>query len=279
MIDLHTHTTASDGDHSPAALVELARRVGLEALAITDHDTFDGYEEAVPAAATTDLELVCAIELSTRQRVHTSHRARSVHLLGYFLNQPPGAGFRNWLGQLQDARRDRNRRMVKRLNELGIDIELEEVETHGRNMAGRPHFARVLVQKGYVGSHSEAFRQYLGESAKGYVQRFSASIAEGIHRIREANGIPVLAHPVRLGAPDSGAEAGMIRSMVDDGLRGIEVWHSDHRPNDVNRYRGLAEHFGLVMTGGSDFHGGVKPDVRLGGVEVPRTYLDALRAA
>ncbi|MCP5116806.1 MAG: PHP domain-containing protein [bacterium] len=279
MIDLHTHTTASDGDHAPAQVVELAGQAGLEALAITDHDTFAGYEEAAPVAAGAGLELVCAIELSTRLRRSSGQRARSVHLLGYFLHAPPAEAFRDWLRQIQDARRDRNRRMAERLSQLGVAIELREVEAHSRNMAGRPHFARVLIEKGYVSSFTEAFESYLGESAKGYVQRLSPSLAEGIHRIREAGGVAVLAHPIRLGAPTQDAEADLILSMVHDGLQGLEVFHSDHRAEDVARYHDLAERNGLVMTGGSDFHGDAKPRIQLGGVPVSGALLDELRRA
>ena len=283
MIDLHTHTTASDGTLSPSQLVDLAARSGLEALAITDHDTLAGFDEAAPVARDRGLDLVCAIELSTRQPRTDSRRGRSVHLLGYFPGEPPKPEFREWLRQLQQARRDRNERLVERLRELGVDISIDEVRRHSRHMTGRPHFARVLLEKGYVSSLQEAFDEYLDESAKGYVQRMEPSAEEGIRRIREGNGLPVIAHPIRLGLRDREREADLIGWLVEQGLEGIEVWHSDHQPADETRYLELAERHGLVPTGGSDFHGELKPRLQLGRgtgkLDVSREVLVRMRSS
>src|SRR5579859_6455440 len=186
MIDLHSHTTASDGTYSPAQLVEEARRTGVGILGITDHDTFSGFDQAVPLAQGTGLELVCGIELSTKLHGH------SVHLLGYFLNpllKPDGFDvFRKWIRDLQASRRERNVRLVARLRELGLDITLDEVQARGGEMTGRPHFAQLLLEKGYVSSLQQAFDEYLDESAKGYVTRREPEFADATAHIRDAGG-------------------------------------------------------------------------------------------
>jgi 3',5'-nucleoside bisphosphate phosphatase len=276
MIDLHTHTNESDGTFTPAALVAEAARIGLEALAISDHDTFAGYEQALPHARAADLDLVCGIELSTKLR------GRSVHLLGYFFGDPPALDFREWLERMQASRRDRNRRMVERLRALDVEITLQEVEAKGRSITGRPHFAKVLLEKGYVKSMQQAFDDYLDESAKGYVYRVEASLEEGIQRIAAAGGLPSIAHPVRLPAA-LGSTAELIAEMRAMGLQGIEVYHSDHSPAHATEYLALAKKLNLAVTGGSDFHGAAKPHIRLGSghngnLNIPLRVLDELRA-
>ena len=261
MIDLHTHTTESDGTYSPQRLIEAAVEAGLEALAITDHDTFAGYEQAVPFAAAAGLPVYCGIELSTALG---NPKERTAHLLGYFPNGGPSDGFRTWLSQMQQARRDRNVRMATRLQSLGLDVHIEEVNALGRSMAGRPHFARVLMNKGYVGSHQEAFDRFLDESAPGYVEREEPTLEEAIRLINEAGGVSSLAHPVRLGKRDPEAEEDLIAQMADEGLKAIEAYHSDHTARDTERYLGYARKFGIKVTGGSDFHGDNKPSIRLG---------------
>jgi 3',5'-nucleoside bisphosphate phosphatase len=273
VIDLHSHTTESDGSASPAELVESARHIGLDALAITDHDTLAGYEIARPLAESVGLRLVCGIELSTK--VQKPSR-KTVHLLGYFFQREPRAEFREWLGGMQAARRDRNRRLALKLQSMGIDIHIEEVESVGRSMAGRPHFARLMVAKGYVANSTEAFRQYLDESAPGYVDREEPSLAEAIDRIAVAGGVSSLAHPIRLGKRDLAEEEELIATFVALGLDAIEAYHSDHSPEDVERYLGYAHKYGLNVTGGSDYHGENKPNVKLGGANVPSSLLDAL---
>jgi len=258
MIDLHSHTDESDGTFTPAELVAEALRVGLTALAITDHDTMRGYEMAVPHAAGTGLELICGIELSTR------FGGASVHLLGYFPCHPPARDFRGWLDFLLESRRDRNRRLIDRLQALGLDITLAEVETRGRSLTGRPHFARILVEKGYAKDIQDAFDQYLDESAKGYVQRHEIRIDEAIQRIVAAGGVASLAHPVRVAKNDWARVAEYVEALAGMGMRALEVYHSDHSPESVAFYLSLAKRFGLAPTGGSDFHGGNKPKISLG---------------
>jgi len=265
--------------------VDAAVSAGVEALAITDHDTLAGYEAAEPMARAAGLDLICGIELSTR------FHGRAVHLLGYFVHEPPAHQFREWLRALQESRRDRNRRLVDRLRSLGVEISLEEVQAKGRSLTGRPHFAKVLVEKGYVATTEEAFQQYLDESARGYVERKEVPIHEGIEQVKKAGGVTSMAHPIRVSrrieraarhGPHDELEQwiGELREM---GLSAIEAFHSDHRPTDVEHYLDMALRFGLAVTGGSDFHGANKPRIKLGrgfegNLNVPRSVLDRLRA-
>jgi predicted metal-dependent phosphoesterase TrpH len=284
VIDLHSHTNESDGTYSPAELVDEAVRRGVEALAITDHDTFAGYDQAIHIAGAKGLDLVCGIEVNTRMARGDGSRERnwSIHLLGYFLREPPSFSFREWLLELLETRRKRNAKLIEKLQSMGVDIELGEVQALGKTLTGRPHFARVLLNKGYVSTSEEAFRKYLGESAPGFVNRDSPHTIMGIQQIEAAGGLAVLAHPVRLGVRDPGQEEDLIADLRDAGLRGIEVYHSDHRPADVERYAAIAKKLGLAVSGGSDFHGDAKPNIRLGtgangNLNIPRKVLDDLR--
>lgn len=277
MIDLHTHSTASDGADSPAALLELAERAGLSALAMTDHDTLAGVAEAVSVPST--LTVIAGIELSTRILEETDPASRSAHLLGYFLAPPP-AEFTAWLETLKLNRRKRNLEMARLLQLQGMDITIEDAESLGRNITGRPHFARLMRAKGYVQSWEEAFRLYLGERGSAYVEREDPPIREGIERIRAAGGITSLAHPLRLSKPDPESERQLIARLVSWGLDGLEIWHPDHTPGDAARYLGLAARYSLITTGGSDHHGDNKPCARLGvwnSQPIPADLLDGLR--
>lgn len=273
MIDLHSHTTESDGTYSPAQLVDEAGRTGVRTLGITDHDTFSGFDQALTLARQAGLELVCGIELSTKLHGH------SVHLLGYFLNPDGLDVFRGWIRDLQASRRERNVRLVARLRELGLDLTLEEVQARGGGMTGRPHFAQLLVEKGYASSQQQAFDEYLDESAKGYVTRREPEFAEAVQHIRGAGGIASLAHPVRLREDVTAILPGLTAA----GLNAIEVYHSDHSPAQTELYLQLAARHGLLVTGGSDFHGAVKPEIRLGtgrggNLRVPDDVVDRLKA-
>ncbi len=273
MIDLHSHTTESDGTYTPAELVTAATEIGLAALAITDHDTLAGYEAAKPLAEEAGLRLVCGIELSTKLQVPAR---KTVHLLGYFPESEPTAEFVDWLLAMQAARRDRNRRLAAKLQSMGVDIRIEEVEALGRSLAGRPHFARLMVRKGYVSNTTEAFDRYLDESAPGYVDRDEPPLQEGIERIQKAGGVSSLAHPIRLGKRDLTEEEELIAHIGGLGLDAIEAYHSDHDEADVRRYLCYAEKYALKVTGGSDFHGDNKPNVRLGQANVPISLLAEL---
>lgn len=278
MIDLHTHTTESDGTCSPAELVDHAVSMGLEALAITDHDTLSGYDMAVPLAEANGLDLICGIELSTRWNGH------SVHLLGYFLDTKPPGEFRSWLLAMQESRRERDLRMIARLRSLDIDITLEEVQAKGGNLPSRTHFARVMLAKRCVLTLQQAFDEYLNVgsgSAKAHFQRFEPSLADGISRISGAGGLPSIAHPVRI-TRDAAVLKDLIAEARAQGLRAIEVYHSDHGIEESNLYMSLAREHGLGITGGSDYHGETKSPIRLGtglecNLEIPVCVLKALR--
>ena len=271
-IDLHTHTDESDGTLSPSELIAQAARAGVTVLGITDHDTFSGYDQAVAPAQRAGIDLVCGIELSTKLR------GRSAHLLGYFPGGSDLPGFREWVRQMQDTRRERNVRLAARLRELGFDIQLEEAEALGRGMTGRPHFAQVMLRKGYVRDLRHAFDAYLDESAIAYVYRYEPQLAEGVSRIREAGGIASLAHPARL---DEDVVT-LMPELRDAGLDAMEAYHSDHTARETELYLELARRYGLKVTGGSDFHGEVKPEVALGtghdgNLDIPEDILDWLR--
>ena len=273
MIDLHSHTNHSDGTFSPEELIAEAHRVGVRTLAITDHDTFSGYDEALPLARQGGLELLCGIELSTKLD------GLSVHLLGYFLAEPNEAfaNLRVWIQEMQASRRDRNVRLVERLQSLGLEITLTEAQSRSRGMTGRPHFARILIEKGYVSTIQQAFDEYLGESAPGYVDRYEPSFADSVKRIREAGGIASMAHPVRF----KGDFAATLPRLCDAGMNALEAYHSDHSTEDTQSFLTLAERYGLRVTGGSDFHGTVKPGIRLGigrgELKIPADLVDRLR--
>ncbi len=281
MIDLHTHTTASDGASTPAQLVQEALSAGLSALAVTDHDTLDGSEAAAPVARQAGLDFLGGIELSARFRDNGQPRGPSIHLLGYFPQGGPAADLREWVRELQASRQERNAGMIERLRALGLDVTLEELSMLSSGMVGRPHFARLLRAKGYVPDYESAFREYLGESGCAYVPRRPVDVGDAIRRIRAAGGVSSVAHPVRLAR--LGAKFGeFIARLKEAGLGAIEVYHSEHSGQDVERFLSLARDHGLLATGGSDYHGAAKPGVRLGMgstacCPIPVEIFDALR--
>ena len=282
MIDLHTHTDRSDGSTPPADLLRQAAAQGLEALAIADHDTLAGYDAASPIAAECGVELVCAVELSTRpNETRPGKRERSVHVLGYWPSSEPTAGFRLYLETQQASRRKRNVDLVAKLQQLGVSITLEDAEVYGRNQVGRPHFARVLLDKGYVSNMQQAFDLYLADEAQAAVDRDEPTLDEGIRRIKESGGIASLAHPIR--QPQRGADLErLVESLLEAGLEGIEVYHSEHSPADSAEFAGLARRFALIPTGGTDYHGDNKPGILLGSgidgnVRLPYRFLEEMR--
>lgn len=272
MIDLHTHTCESDGTDSPQALLTLARHAGLRALSITDHDTFRGFDAAA-GSDHEDIELICGVELSCR------HGSKTVHLLAYFpqsVGAPPE--FRAWVDSILESRRVRNVQLVERLRSLEVDITLAEVEAVGRSVTGRPHFAQILVQKGYAADRNEAFQKWIGEQSPGYVERIGPTLPEAIERVQKCGGISSLAHPVRVGLSHKlEEELTFLAELRDAGLDALEVFHSDQGPALVDRYFEYASLLGLLKTGGSDYHGDNKPGLHVGMVRVPDEVLTALR--
>ncbi|HEX3015395.1 MAG TPA: PHP domain-containing protein [Desulfobacteria bacterium] len=264
--DLHTHTTASDGTLTPDKQVQLARDIGLMAIGITDHDSLNGITEALAAGERYGVEVVPGVELST------DCQGREVHILGYYPEReaPELTGM---LDKLREARRSRGKLIVDKLVSLGLQIELERVwEIAGAGAIGRPHIAQALEEKGYVRSIKEAFERYIGSGAPAYVPRFKLSPEDAITLVTRARGIPVLAHP---GLVDLDA---LIPDWVKAGLKGIEVFHTDHNQAQETRYARLAENLGLLVTGGSDYHGpGRKTTVGLGDRRVPMDNVTRLK--
>ena len=275
-IDLHTHTNFSDGSFSPAALVELAHKKGLNILAITDHDTTDGIAEAMEAAQSLPLELIPGIELSTE------FQGRETHILGYFIDRADPQ-FQTRLERLRSTRLDRIQHVLDRLHTLNVEISLAEVEhVAGSGTIGRPHIAQILINKGYVRGMKEAFERFLGVRGKAYVRRVVPEAAEIIAWITDAGGIPILAHPYWEGL-NANETVVSCRTMVDQGLRGLEVFYGTFSARQISSNLHLARHFGLLVTGGSDFHGTFKPEISIGtgrgSLNVPSTVMDRLRQA
>jgi hypothetical protein len=275
-VDLHTHSTASDGTHAPEAVARLAKQSGLVGFALTDHDTVDGLQPAASAARELGLEFVPGVEISC-QFPHPG----TLHLLGYCID-PESAKLREMLRRLIDARDTRNPQMVRKLNDLGVMITMKEVEdAAGGEVIGRPHMAAVLVRKGYVNSVKEAFNKYLGQGAAAYVEKERLSPRKAIAVVLAAGGLPVLAHPVQLRTENDAQLERIVKDLVDLGLQGIEVIHSDHDAAHVEKYSKLTDRFGLLKTGGSDFHGINKKEIQLGlanGRRIPRQFMDGLIA-
>jgi len=277
MIDLHTHSTASDGTMSPAALAAYAREKKLEALALTDHDTVEGLAEALAAGAQNGLEVVPGIEISAE------YPDSALHILGYYIDSTSPAFLKN-ISVLQQARADRNPGIVKKLQALGLQIEYDEIIAEaGGGQVGRPHFAQVLIKKGYVKTPKEAFDRYLAKGAPAYSDKFRFPPGEAIGHIRNAGGIPVLGHPSTLNLPGIRELESFVGAMVDHGLMGIEVYYSDHSASQIKVYEGIAQKFGLLITGGSDFHGysikGIDLGTGRGNLQVPYACLEGLKKA
>jgi predicted metal-dependent phosphoesterase TrpH len=257
-IDLHTHSLASDGTQTPTELVRAAQAEGLDVLAITDHDSADGWAEAAEAAAEAGIELVRGMEISTR------HQGASVHLLSY-LPDPTYPDLDAALAEILDGRGSRVPAMVERLRELGSAITLDDVRRANPTTPaiGRPHLADALVALGEVADRDEAFERYLGDGRPAYVDRYAAPLATMIDIVDRAGGVSVIAHPWGRAAPAGlGEEA--IAGLVAAGLAGIEVDHEDHDPPTRERLRAVARNLGLVATGSSDHHGAGKIGHRLG---------------
>lgn len=270
-IDLHTHTNRSDGTFEPAELVKLASERGLEVVAITDHDTTDGLEEAVAAGLELGVEVVPGVELSAE------HRGTSVHVLCYWID-PENDELQAELSRLRSERFLRGEAMVGKLQSLGYPISFERV----RHIAGtgnivRPHVAQALVEAGVVATEEEAFDRLIGDDGPAYVPKHALDPLEALALVRRAGGACVLAHPGMWSA-DAPVPEELIEAMAEAGMAGLEAEHSDHTPEQREHYRGLAKRLGLVITGGSDCHGTRYDPVRLGSVTTDPAQFRALRA-
>lgn len=275
-IDLHLHTTHSDGSLPPAAVLALAHEANVTALAITDHDITSGLPEAMKAGAEYGIEVIPGIEISSR------YLDTELHILGYFLDwRDPLLNER--LIRLRAGRHQRNPQIIRKLQELGLAITYDEVQQLAETESvGRPHIARVLMAKGYVSSAKEAFDRYLANGGPAFVPRDLPDPATAIQWIREAQGVPVLAHPTWV--PATGAAlVSLCEELKEAGLGGIEAHYSTHKPKQTAEYLQLAQRLDLLVTGGSDFHGLTKPDIDVGtgrgDLKVPEKLLEPLRRA
>ncbi|NIS60968.1 MAG: PHP domain-containing protein [Proteobacteria bacterium] len=276
-VDLHLHTTASDGVLSPSRIVRYAKEKGLKAIAITDHDTIDGNTEALDEGARLSLEVIPGVEISAQFELG------SMHILGFFIDIG-NRGLNERLSLLQETRAKRNPKMVQKLRELGVEISYDEVfQASGGGQVGRPHFAQVLLKKGYVNTMQEAFDRYLGKGAPAYVHKFRFDPREAMKLIREARGIPVLAHPFTLHLESAHQLNGLLAEMVQLGLMGIEISYPEHTKDQISLYKGLAEKHGLLVTGGSDYHGieTGKVDIGIGSRDMRLSYsmVEAMKEA
>ena len=260
-VDLHAHSTASDGSQSPTALVAAARAAGLSAIAVTDHDTMAGVAEATAAGSALGLRVVPGVELSAMDG------EREVHILGLHIER--ASAIEGALREFRDSRLVRAERMVAKLNELGVPITLQAVlEQAGGGAIGRPHVARVLIGEGWARDSRDAFDRYLGAGKPAYVPKHRLSVAEAIALIHVTGGLAVLAHPGGEGRRE------VIERFVAHGLDGVEVRHPGHSAEDIARLGTLVDFFGLVPSGGSDWHGSSEGPRVLGAMRVPAGWLD-----
>ena len=275
MIDLHTHSTCSDGSLTPEELASAAAAAKLEAVALTDHDTTGGLLAFLATAHQSGLRGITGIEISAE------HHPGAMHMLGYFFD-PAHAGLQEKLGKLRAGRNERNRKILQKLCELGLELTWEEVHAlAGGEVVGRPHFARALIARGHVKDKDEAFGKLLARGQPAYAERFRLSPADSISMIRAAGGVAVLAHPCSLKLGQKQLRA-LLLELRAAGLEGLEVYHSEHNPSQTRLYHRLATDLGLALSGGSDFHGTLMPDIKLGygfgGLRVPAELLPKLEA-
>ena len=260
-VDLHTHSTASDGTLSPEGVIEAAERCGLAALALTDHDTIDGVRAARQAAERAGIRVIAGVELSAFDE------DREVHLLALHLSHLDALEKR--LTELRASRHVRAGRIVEKLNALGIPLTLDEVLQQSNGGAvGRPHVARALIARGFVADFRDAFMRYLGNNGSAFVAKDRLSIQDAIAIAHDAGGIAIWAHP------SDGGRRERLEPLVAAGLDGIEIRHPSHSGEDMKRLQALADFFGLVPSGGSDWHGASEGPRRLGMMNVPMEWLE-----
>lgn len=273
-IDLHVHSNASDGTFTPSQVVVLAVEKGLAAIALTDHDTIDGLAEAQAAAASLPIEIIPGIELSC------VYQGEEIHILGLYVD-PADRDFVSETGALKEIRKKRNEEMIRRFQNAGISITLDEV------MAGNPdtvitraHFARVLLEKGYVKSMDQAFKKYLDYSGPYCPRKEKITPEHAMKILTDCKASPVLAHPYQYHLGDKKTEE-LVRYLKELGLHGLEVYHSSNNQHESGKLKKLAKKYDLFPTGGSDFHGNNKPDISLGvgrgGLRISVLLLDDMK--
>jgi 3',5'-nucleoside bisphosphate phosphatase len=263
-IDLHIHSTASDGTLSPGQILKLAKKLNLGAISITDHDTLAGSKEALNIGIPSPMKFLTGVEVSAAPPKSFSSDSGSLHILGYAI-QLDDPVLNQTLKVLQASRENRNPRIIERLRSMGVDISLKEINDEtGNGQVGRPHIARVMVKKGVAGSIQEAFDDYLAKGGPAYVDKFKIDSEEAVAVILGAKGIPVLAHPGLIQYNTNEELEDLVLALKSMGLKGIEVFYPEHSPSRTAYYKELARRYDLFMTGGSDFHGDLTPEVQLG---------------
>ncbi len=256
--DLHTHTTASDGSDTPSELVQLAKKKGLSALAVTDHDTLDGLPKALKKGYELDLRVIPGVELSVVPP------QGNMHVLGYYIDLE-SQELHKVLKMVQEARAQRNPKILKRLSELGYPLSMDELdEIANGGQIGRPHIARAMVAKGYVKSVSQAFEKFLKKDAPAYVPKSILLPEQAVKAIHQAGGVAVLAHPISLDFKTYARLEELVDTFVNEGFDGIECYYSEHSQELTNFCIDLCKKYDLLITGGSDYHGRAKPHISLG---------------
>ncbi|MBD3181973.1 PHP domain-containing protein [Candidatus Poribacteria bacterium] len=263
--DLHLHTDYSDGVYSPRKIVAKAKGLGLSAISITDHDILDGIKPAIDAGLEYGVEVIPGVELSAKAYDW------EIHILGYYINRDD-ENFQNQISVFREARKFRAMEMVDKLNDLGIDIDYDDVfkQEERVDSIGRPHVASALMEKGYVGTKQEAFDRFLFHNGPAYVPKKKLSPQEAIAMILNVGGIPVMAHPGMM-------MQGIIPELVSMGLMGVEVYHPNHSSQDSDYLARVAKEYNLLITGGSDYHGGFKSS--MGSIKLPYEHVEALKEA
>lgn len=271
-IDLHTHSTFSDGTFTPLQLVKYAEEKGLKAFALTDHDTTEGIKEA--KSIETNVEVISGVEISTR------YDKKEIHIVGLYINEND-ADLNKQLKYYREKRVTRNFEILEKLNSLGVDITIDDVkESCTGDVISRAHIAKALVSKGFVGSYTEAFDRYLGDNKCAYVPRETLNYEESMELITKAGGVPVLTHPLLYKMSDTNLENMMVK-LRQKGLKAVEVYYSTHSNSDTQHVMAMANRVGLIYSGGSDFHGATKPKIDMGTgmgkLAVPYEILEKIR--
>lgn len=265
--DLHLHTVFSDGTSTPEEIILESKRRGLSAISIVDHDTVDGIEASLEIGREADIEVLPGIELTAE------YEGTEVHVLGYLIDYKNMA-LAERTDVLRNNRIERIYKIVSKLNGLGINLDAEAVfDIAKQGTVGRLHVARAMVKKGFVSSVWEAFNKYIGEKCPAYVCNFKLSPREVSDLIKSFGGIPVLAHPYILNKDD------LIIKFINDGIMGLEIYYPEHKPAMVKVYLGLAKKYNLLVTGGSDYHGDVKPEVKIGSAKIVYELVEKLKEA
>ncbi|MCM1161267.1 MAG: PHP domain-containing protein [Roseburia sp.] len=276
IVDLHVHSTKSDGSYTPSELVDYAVKKGLSAFALTDHDTIEGLEEAFSAAKGKEIEIIPGIEFSTE------YQGKDIHILGLYIDYE-GEEFKKYLWDFQESRRIRNEKMCQKLMEHRVDISYEGLkERFPGAVLTRAHYARFLWEEGYVSSMKEAFDRYIGDHAPCFLPREKVTPVQAVELILKAGGVPILAHPLLYGMSDKRLEE-LVAELKEAGLKGIEAIYSTYNSGEERQMKKLAEKYDLLISGGSDFHGAAKPGLDMatgyGKLFIPYEILEKIKEA